>query len=275
MKIKVKAIAKINLGLNVVAKRNDGFHDLETIFYPINDLYDELEFERSNTFHFEDNYDFDNIILRAVELLENETKKRINVRISLKKNIPIGAGLGGGSSDAAITLKTLNTLFDLNIPKNTLREIAIELGSDVPFFIDPIPSIGKSRGEVLTPIDLYIHHPILLINPGINVSTKDAFATIHPTLPAFDYTTIIEYEVNNFKNFIVNDFENSVFEKHVAIKNIKIKMLSSGAVFSLMSGTGSTVYSIFNSLKEAEKCVSEFPNNYFSFISKPEKRNLN
>ena len=176
----IKAHAKINIGLNIVSKRDDDFHNLETIFYPIYDLYDELIFEDSNEFQFISDQQFDNIIVKVVDLLEKHTKRKISIKITLKKNIPIGAGLGGGSSDAAAVLKTLNDLYELNLGENKLKEIALELGSDVPFFLKGKPAIGKSRGEDLSLLDLNIEHPILLVNPGINISTKEAFSQIIP-----------------------------------------------------------------------------------------------
>ena len=263
----IKAHAKINIGLNIVSKRDDDFHNLETIFYPIYDLYDELIFEDSNEFQFVDDNNFDNIIVKTVNLLERETKRNISVKITLKKNIPIGAGLGGGSSDAAVVLKILNDLYELNLSEIKMKEIALELGSDVPFFLKGKPAIGKSRGEDLSLLDLNIEYPILLVNPGINISTKEAFSQIIPSPPEFDYNNIVNIPIDEFHKFIVNDFEKSIFQKHSEIENIKKSLYSGGALFSSMSGTGSAVYGIFKNINEAKNISKQFPNNYFIFIS--------
>ena len=263
----IRAHAKINIGLNIVSKRDDDFHNLETIFYPIYDLYDELIFEDSNKFQFISDQQFDNIIVKVADLLEKHTKRKISIKITLKKNIPIGAGLGGGSSDAAAVLKTLNDLYELNLSEIKMREIALELGSDVPFFLKGKPAIGKSRGEDLSLLDLNIEYPILLVNPGINISTKEAFSQIIPRPSEFDYNNIFNIPIDEYHKFIVNDFEKSIFQKHNEIENIKMSLYSGGALFASMSGTGSTVYGIFKNIADAKNISKQFPNNYFIFIS--------
>lgn len=272
-KLIVKAPAKINIGLNIVAKRKDGFHDLETIFYPIYDLYDEIKFENSDSFIFQNDYEFENIIVKAVRLLERHTGCKIKIKISLEKNIPIGAGLGGGSSDAAAVLGTLNKILKLNLRYEELSNIALEIGSDVPYFLVNKPSVGKSRGEDLTPIDLSIDSYILLVNPGIHISTKEAFSNITPMPNEFDYHSITKINLKNYNKYILNDFEQSIFHKHPHIRKIKDDLYSSGALFSSMSGTGSTVYGIFQTKMEAENALKSFPENYFTFISHPIKPN--
>jgi len=263
----IKANAKINIGLNIVSKRKDGFHDLETIFYPICDLNDVLTFEESNKFQFISDQNFDNIIVKAVKLLERNTKRNISVKITLKKRIPIGSGLGGGSSDAAATIKNLNDIYMLNLGDKEMNEIALELGSDVPFFLNDKPAIGKSRGEDLTLLDLNINHPILLINPGIQLSTGEAFSQIVPKASEFDYKDIGNIPINDYHNFIVNDFEKSIFERYPEIENIKKSLYSGGALFASMSGTGSTVYGFFEDIVDAKHISKQFPSNYFKFIS--------
>lgn len=269
--IKIKAPAKINVGLNIVNKRDDGFHNLETVFYHIDDLYDELTFEKSNKlelFFVEKNQilENDNIIIKAVKLLEQKTGKILNIKITLKKNIPIGAGLGGGSSDGAATLKAINKLYSLNLTFEELKTLALELGSDVPLFLYDYPTIGKSRGELLEKTKLKIDLPILLVNPGIHISTKDAFSTIVPKQNIFDNSEIQNCEIDEWGGNVVNDFEKSVFELHPEIKNIKAKLTENGAQFSLMSGTGSTVYGIFESISKAKSVAELFPKSYFVFI---------
>lgn len=267
--LEVKATAKINIGLNIVSKRDDGFHNLETVFYQINDLFDLLSFEKSQKLELVvDNkaIDGENIVLIAIKLLEEKCNTKIIVKINLTKNIPIGAGLGGGSSDGASTLMAIDKLFNLKLTNTELKALALQLGSDVPLFLVNHPTIGKSRGEHLENISLKINRPILLVNPGIHISTKDAFTNITPKKNDFDYSDISTMEISQWKDVVQNDFEIGVFTTHPKIKEIKETMLNNGAIFSLMSGTGSTVYGIFDNYKVAEKVSSLFPKSYFTFI---------
>jgi 4-diphosphocytidyl-2-C-methyl-D-erythritol kinase len=268
--ITVKAYAKINIGLNVVKKREDGFHNLETVFYQLKNLYDELTFEKANSYELiinnHENLTENNLITSALRLLEKLTGKTLKVKITLTKKIPVGAGLGGGSSDAAVTLSALNTLFNLDLPKELLQKSALQLGSDVPLFLFDYPTIGKSRGEILEKINLKISHPILLINPGIHISTKKAFEKITPHKNNFDYSKLTSLPINAWQDNIVNDFESGIFELYPEIKKIKIDLIQAGALFSLMSGTGSTVYGIFPNLKKAKEAKNIFRDNHFTFI---------
>jgi 4-diphosphocytidyl-2-C-methyl-D-erythritol kinase len=278
--IEIKAPAKINIGLNIVKKRDDGFHNLETFFYPINDLFDELTFERSDKFSFEmketsikyqDKLQ-SNLVVKAKNILEEKTGKKLTAKITLKKNIPIGAGLGGGSSDAASTLICLNEMFNLKIKNEQMIEIALKLGSDVPFFLKAKPAVGKSRGEILSIKEFSVPYYILLVNPGIHVSTKEAFASINPVKSNINYDDTFK-DFNSFwlhHNNVRNDFENYVFSKHPEIKQIKELLNENGSLFSLMSGSGSTVYGFFESFEQALHTKQLFPVNYTSFISRPE-----
>ncbi len=263
----VKAPAKINIGLNIVSKRNDGFHNLETLFYPLHDLYDELIFEESNNFEFNSDLSFDNIIVKTVHLLETYTKRKINIKITLNKNIPIGAGLGGGSSDAAAVLTTINEIYNLGLTEQELKKLALEIGSDVPFFIKGKPAIGKSRGEQLTIINFQIDNLILLVNPGIHISTKEAFSGIVPKPSKFDYNNINNIPLKKYRENIINDFEKSIFMKHPEIEKIKNALYSSGAIFALMSGSGSTLYGIFDKIEDVRMAIELFPKSYFTFVS--------
>lgn len=274
--VEIKAPAKINVGLNIVEKRNDGYHNLETFFYPICDFYDKLTFERADNFSFECennelNSSENNLVVKAKELLEKESQKKLNVKIVLKKNIPLGAGLGGGSSDAAATLISLNEMFELNIPFDKLLELALQLGSDVPFFLKAKPAVGKSRGEILTLKNFEIPYHILIVNPRIHVSTKEAFSNITPQPAKINYEkvfTTFDTFLTEKKN-IINDFENYVFTKYPEIKSIKELMLSNGAIFSLMSGSGSTVYGIFKKEENISKVKKKLPNHYFVYTNPP------
>lgn len=276
----IKAPAKINLGLRVISKRSDGYHNIETIFYPLLDLFDTLEFHKSidNTFTCSDHellkIGENNLVLRSKRLLEKVCGRKLNVDIHLIKRIPYGSGLGGGSSDAAATLLSLNELFELNITPDYLAHLALEVGSDVPYFLKPKVFIGRSRGELLSEIDARINKPLLIINPGILVSTKDVFEHVKTTETYLEKISI-ELKQENFVNYVaanaVNDFENYVFNKYPEIKAIKKKMYSSGAAYAQMSGTGSTVFGIFESVKVAENAFNQFPEEYFRFISLPQE----
>lgn len=272
-RVKVKSPAKINLGLNIIKKRDDGFHDLETIFYPLN-LHDEITFTKSDEFSFESNDEIlntepTNLIIKAKEELERVSGKKLNVKIELNKNIPIGAGLGGGSSNAAVTLNTLNNLFELYIDVELLSNIALKLGSDVPYFLNPVPAFAESRGEKILPINFRIDKPILLVNPGIHISTKWAFSLIKPHYPLVSLKSLVGRKVISIKDITgiaVNDFEEIVFDEYAEIKNIRDVFNQSGAMHSMMTGTGSTVLGIFENKKAAEETAYKFPKIYFSYI---------
>lgn len=271
-KITVKSPAKINIGLNILGKRDDGYHNLETIFYPIR-LSDKITFKSSDTFSFRTNNNFlssqnSNLIIKAKNLLQNKTKLKINADVYLGKNIPIGAGLGGGSSNGAVALSTLNKMFDLNLSAETLRKLALELGSDVPFFLHSVPSFATSRGDILKTINLKLKGYLVLVNPGIHVSTKWAFENCRPKNKRLQTEKIIA-KINSPEDLtdkITNDFEEIVFEKYPQIKRIKDNLIDAGAYFSLMTGTGSTVYGIFNSRNDAESAKNNFSKEYFTYI---------
>jgi len=273
----VKSPAKINIGLNIVNKRNDGFHDLETIFYPLN-LHDEIRFTKSDKFSFNSddenlNKEKTNLIIKAKELLENEFEILLPVEIYLNKNIPIGAGLGGGSSNAASTLTSLIKLFSFKIDNKNLSELALKLGSDVPYFLNPIPSFAESRGEVLIPINLKLDKYLLIVNPGIHVATKWAFGLITPNKRNISLKSLIQksiIEIEEVMSLASNDFEKIVFSHFPEIKEIKEKMLEFDANFSMMTGTGSTVWGMFDDKAAAHQIELYFKcKNYFTFIQEP------
>ncbi|MCL6098622.1 MAG: 4-(cytidine 5'-diphospho)-2-C-methyl-D-erythritol kinase [Bacteroidetes bacterium] len=275
--MEVKAPAKINIGLKILSKRPDGFHNLSTLFYPLNDLYDVLTFEPSDRFEFfcdseSAPKDESNLVVKAKKLLSETTGSIINVKITLDKKIPSQAGLGGGSSDAAATLKSLNELFRLELNHQQLMNLALQLGSDVPFFIDATPSIGKSRGEILHNINLHIDEPMLIVNPMINISTKEAFQNISGHSIAIEYNNFIRngrLDYAKMREKVENDFEKYVFGKYPEIGSIKSLMYENGALFSLMSGSGSTVYGMFSNLESAVLAAQKIPPEYFVFISNP------
>lgn len=250
--------AKINLGLNVVERRTDGYHNIETVFYPIG-LSDILEIEPSETcmdYSFSssgipiDGDPEDNLIVRAYRLLRWEYQFP-PVDISLFKQIPFGAGLGGGSSDAAFMLKGLNELFELKISTKKLERLAAKLGADCPVFIQNKPVFATGIGNVFTKIDLTLKDKFLvLIKPDIHVSTPEAYSLIIPEVPEFSLGELIKEPISEWKSLIKNDFEKSVFTKYPVIETIKNNLYDMGAMYASMSGSGSAVYGIFESEPE-------------------------
>jgi len=247
--------AKINLGLNVVEKRPDGYHNIETIFYPIG-LSDVLQVEVSETCS---DYSFsssgiaidgdpeDNLIVKAYHLLRSGCQFP-PVDISLIKQIPFGAGLGGGSSDAAFMLKTLNEMFELKMTPGKLEKLAAKLGADCAVFIKNRPVFATGIGNVFTPIKLSLKgYFLLLVKPDIHVSTPEAYSLVVPEKPETSLDDLIQQPISEWKSIIKNDFEKSVFAKHSEIEYIKNNLYGMGAVYASMSGSGSSVYGIFES----------------------------
>jgi len=269
----IRTPAKINIGLNIISKREDSYHNLETIFYPIN-LWDELTIKENDKFKLIINIpsldsEDKNTITKAKELISELTGIEIKSSITLHKRIPIGAGMGGGSSDGAAALILFNKFYELNLSNEELYSLALKIGSDAPFFIEPKPKFGTSRGEIFESISLTIDKPILIVNPGIHISTSWAFSKITPRMPKIHLNQIelkVENSFCNFKNTIVNDFESVIFESYPEIKEIKKRMYDLGADYSLMTGSGSTVFGIFPNISSAQNASREFPLNYFTFI---------
>ena len=275
-KLIVESPSKINLGLNVIKKREDGYHNLETVFLPIL-LSDKITFSKSDKLKFETNSDIlnrlsTNLVLKAIQLLEELTNQRIPLDIYIDKIIPIGGGLGGGSSNAAITLKTVNKMLELGLKLSDLSQLALELGSDVPYFLNPVPTLAESRGEILHPLNIELPYPILIVNPGIKIDTAWAFKKINPTKPSNSLKNILNSDLTDLdylKEFVTNDFEEIVFNEYQQIKDIKDSLYLQGAQFALMSGTGSTVYGIFSNLQKAYWAEDFFKQKYFTFLHNP------
>lgn len=255
--------AKINLGLFITEKRTDGFHNLESLFLPI-PLSDILEVVPSTeetsllcTGESNDIPTEKNIVYKAWKLLQEEYGIG-HVKIHLHKIIPSGAGMGGGSSDGTFMLKALNDMFQLNLSIHRLEELSAQLGSDCPFFVQNKAALISGRGEVVTSVDFSLSGKYLLVvNPGIHISTAQAFQGIQPKPSHFDWKKLIETKVLN--ETLINDFEPQVFKLFPEIVEIKEKLLKAGAHYASMSGTGSTVYGIFN-----EKPEIEWSKNYFN-----------
>ncbi len=250
---------KINLGLNIVAKRKDGYHDIETCFYPVAwcdvlEVIPSRAISFTNTgLHIPGNPE-ENLCLKAYHSLNDEYKLP-SVAIHLHKNVPMGAGLGGGSSDAAFMIKTLNELFDLKLTVDDQVSLAANLGSDCAFFIHDTPMIGEGRGDKLTPVDVDLKgHHLVIINPDIHVGTADAYQNINPHIPENSIKDILKNQnIQNWKELLVNDFESSVVEKYPVIKRIKDDLYKHGAQYASMSGSGSSVFGIFDTPMDLEE----------------------
>jgi 4-diphosphocytidyl-2-C-methyl-D-erythritol kinase len=242
---------KINLGLNVTGKRPDGFHSIQTCFYPV-PWHDILEILPAKSFSFDLSGEpvagraDTNLCVKAYAMLKKEAGLP-PVSIHLHKIIPIGAGLGGGSADAAYTLRILNTLFEGRLATESLYGYASQLGSDCAFFLEDRPLLASGRGEVLSNVSVSLKGKFLVIvNPGIHVSTAEAYAAITPKLPANELRDVIEnYSPRQWKGLLVNDFEALVFKKFPATADIHGKLYDQGALYASLSGSGSSVYGIF------------------------------
>ncbi len=258
---------KINLGLHILNKREDGFHNLETVFYPIG-INDALEvilspgagLQFSQTGLMVDGNEAGNICIKAYHLLKKDFPHLPAIKMHLHKAVPIGAGLGGGSADGAFALQLLNTEFKLGLSKQQLIEYALLLGSDCPFFIINQPCYATGRGEILEPIQLNLSsYKIAVINPGIHINTSWAFKQLQRTTKPEGHNSLkeaITKPLYKWKEFLINEFETVVFAAHPEIKFIKDKLYDMGALYASMSGSGSTVFGIFErvpSLNEFEK----------------------
>lgn len=262
------AYAKINLGLQVLDKRQDLYHNINTIFIKIA-LYDDIIIENSSkeSYFLQPNIPLHkNLIHKAVQLLKTELRlDEANIKIILNKKIPSGGGLGGGSSDAASTLVGVNNLLGLGLNKIELQRLASKLGSDVPFFFERCACIGKSRGELLTPVELSLPFSILLIMPRISVSTAKAYSLLRrgPNKPEeIDLEQIVLKGIGEpayLRKHLINDFEAAIFAEYPQLAKIKDMLYKNGAVFALMSGSGSTMYGLFESDAAAEAALKKIP----------------
>lgn len=244
--------AKINLGLNIVRRRTDGYHDIETIFYPI-PLTDALTIEPAAASMFRqtgvtlDCNPADNLVVRAIRrYAEHAGAEDATFSVILEKNIPAGAGLGGGSSDAAFAMKAMRSLLARDDDDAVLERLLAPLGADCPFFVRNAPVFATGTGDIFTPISLSLAGwHIALVRPDIHVATREAYAAVHPAKPAKPLTDIIRRPVEEWQQLMVNDFEASVFAAHPEIGAIKARLLEMGATYASMSGSGSAVYALF------------------------------
>lgn len=242
--------AKFNLGLNIIKKRQDGYHELETCFYPVpwQEALEIVESEKTTitVTGIEVPDDSDNIVLKAYQLLKSDYDLP-PVHIHLHKVIPIGAGLGGGSADAAFALKLLNHLFSLEIYDNQLKKYAISLGADCAFFIKNKPMLAGGIGEELTEVEISLEGKfILMVYPDIHISTKQAYSNVIPKKPKKCIRQIlVEKNISEWKHFLKNDFEEAIFGEYPILMELKQQLYKSGAIYASMSGSGSCMYGIF------------------------------
>ena len=257
---------KINFGLYIINKRDDGFHNIETVFFPVplTDIAEIIPSKNTGidftTSGIPVNNDNSNLCKKAYNLIKKDFPNLPPVKMHLHKVIPLGAGLGGGSADAAFTLQLLNDKFSLGLTKEQLINYALQTGSDCPFFIINKPCFATGRGEVIHPINLNLSaYKLVIINPGIHIDTKWAFAKIKPSQPEVSIKNIIAQPVETWKDQLKNDFEIPVFAEYPEIKNIKEGMYHKGAAYASLSGSGSTVYALL----KKDKIIANPTNDYF------------
>ena len=241
--------AKINIGLNILEKRADSYHNLSSVFYPVIELFDTLEILPAKDFSFSSSGlsipGNSNICFKAFELLKADFGID-NVTIHLHKKIPIGAGLGGGSSDGAFTLKALNELFELELSIIKLEYYALKLGADCPFFIENVPKYVTGIGENLMSIDLDLSaYKLKFIFPEFRISTSEAYVDVVPNITETNLLYLINQPIENWKSIVKNDFEFSAFLKYPKLKLLKESLYSDGAIYASMTGSGSVIYGLF------------------------------
>lgn len=258
----IKANCKINLGLDVIRKRDDGYHELETVMLPVVGLYDIVEVEPiANGVEFkgigiEVDCPMDkNLCVRAARLMQ-ERYNIGGVRIVLDKRVPFGAGLGGGSSDATAVILAINEIYNLALDKSVLSALAAELGSDTPFFVYNRPMLCTGRGEIMTSVDVELSGLWLMVaKPQEGVSTAEAYRGVKPELPATSLTELLKRPIEEWQGSVKNDFEPHILAAHPDILDIKSKMLDSGALYASMSGSGSAVFGLFR--KQPNICFAD------------------
>ena len=255
----LRANCKINLGLDILRRREDGFHDLETVMIPVEELYDVVEVEQvEGASIFEQRglvVDCDveqNLCMKALRLMQRLYGVG-DVRINLDKRVPFGAGLGGGSSDATAVILAVNELFELGLSEERLVEIAAMIGSDTAFFVRNTPQLCTGRGEKMEPIDLPLQGKYLAIaKPDEGVSTKEAYSGVKPAVPQLRLADALKRPMEEWQGVVKNDFEPHIFAAHPAIAELKKAMLDAGAIYASMSGSGSAVFGVFDYLPKLD-----------------------
>jgi len=279
--IKIKAPAKINLHLRIKGKYKNGYHEIETIFLPIA-LWDELEIKSRNDnkivleiVNSDIPNDETNLCYKAASIFAEYVKNFSGCSIQLKKKIPVGAGLGGGSSDCAAMLLGLNELFEFPLDQNDLCDMAVQLGADVPFFLNPGLAIGRGKGELLEQVKCGWNLWILIVCPMYKISTHWAFSKYKIGLTKDKKNIILnsqflhDAQVDVFYEFFENDFESLVFSYYPELGKVKQRLYCEGALFASLSGTGSTVYGLFKDKKTAKLVETVFKDGMKTFVVKP------
>jgi len=240
--------AKINIGLNVLEERADGYHEISSVFYPVKELVDILEIIPGEDFSFSSSGiaipGNSNICAKAYDLLKADFGIE-NVQIYLHKQIPIGAGLGGGSADGAFTLKALNEIFDLKLSNTELEKYALQLGADCPFFIENTQKYVTGKGEKMNEIDLDLSaYELKFIFPELHISTAEAYGGVILKHPETNLLDLMSKPIENWKGEVKNDFEISAFEKYPELEKMKEKLYADGAIYASMTGSGSVLYGV-------------------------------
>jgi 4-diphosphocytidyl-2-C-methyl-D-erythritol kinase len=254
---------KINLGLSIINKRADGFHSIESLLYPA-PIYDAIEFKPSSKFSIDISgipilgNETDNILYKSWKMLHNQYQIP-HIEIKLLKGIPLGSGLGGGSSDAVFLLKILNTHFELGLEKEKTLNYAASLGSDCPFFLENTPAIIKGRGEFVQPINLSLQGMhLVIVCPDFQISTKEAFRNIKPRKRHFQIEDIVNKPVEQWQDILINDFEETAFEKHPLLRTIKDTLISHGAAYASLTGSGAAIYGLFRQSINIKKYFPDY-----------------
>lgn len=250
----VKANCKINIGLRVVRKRDDGYHELQSVMLPVRGLYDVVSIERSEGCDVSlsqsgivvDCPAERNLAVRAAQLMQQRYGLG-GVAIALDKRVPFGAGLGGGSSDATAVIVAMNDMFDLALSREELAALASELGSDTPFFVYNTPQYCTGRGEIMRPIELDLRGLwLVVVKPEEGVSTAEAYGGVKPVVPHDELPELIARDIHEWQGSVINDFESHIFERHPRIASLKAELLAHGAIYASMSGSGSALFGLFD-----------------------------
>lgn len=282
MTIYDEAHAKINLSLDVMGKRENGYHEVRMIMQTL-ELCDDLSFEKLETgkgivlvtdnevLNKESDAGADNLVVKAAKKLQEKTGRNFDVKITLNKRIPIAAGMAGGSADAAATLRGLNRLYELGLSNDELREVAVKIGADVPFCVEGGLCLSEGIGEILTPLNRLPSYPTVICKPNVFVSTKDVYEafdacidSIHPDVDAM-LAAIKNYDAMGVAKLLDNILEPVTVKMHPVIKEIEASLEALGANKAIMSGSGPTVFGLFNSVKEADKASAKLKEQYPEF----------
>lgn len=256
--MKIKANCKINIGLDVLRKREDGYHDLSTVMVPVEGLYDVVEVVpaegEENEFHslglVVDCPAEQNLCIKAARLMQQRYDVG-KVSITLDKRVPFGAGLGGGSSDATAVIVAINEIYSLGLERCTLAELAAMLGSDTPFFVYDDAQYCTGRGEIMEPTEVDLHGLwLVVVKPDEGVSTAEAYSGVKPCVPSDDLRELLREGVDSWQGSVTNDFEGHILAAHPQIAELKAALLANGAVYASMSGSGSAVFGLFKSRPE-------------------------